>query len=184
MPITIDRRYLEKSNYINTSNNGVIYMILNNITGGFYIGSSIRYRNRWSAHIHLLNNNKHHNRHLQNSWNKHGSKNFTFNVLVSIFNNDEIFEVEEYYLRYYFKYFKKDIYNHTDKAVKILGSGNIKGSLNPKSKLNEKQVLSIREEFKEMDGLKRERYDYLSNKYDVSSLTISRIIRNKLWKNI
>ena len=49
-----------------------IYMILNLINGKRYIGSSIDIYNRLHEHLHNLKNNKSHNNHLQNSWNKYG----------------------------------------------------------------------------------------------------------------
>lgn len=48
-----------------------VYKITNTINGNFYIGSSIRIRERWYEHKYLLNKGTHHSKHLQNSWNKY-----------------------------------------------------------------------------------------------------------------
>lgn len=59
-----------------------IYTIRNTINGRLYIGSSVNIERRWSVHRHNLLAGTHHSRILQNSWNKHGTGAFTFNVLV------------------------------------------------------------------------------------------------------
>lgn len=58
-----------------------IYQIINKITNKFYIGSAIDLKKRKREHFHHLNHNKHRNKHLQSSWNKHGTKIFEFHIL-------------------------------------------------------------------------------------------------------
>lgn len=50
-----------------------IYQIINKSTNKFYIGSAIDLKKRKREHFHHLNHNKHRNKHLQSSWNKHGT---------------------------------------------------------------------------------------------------------------
>lgn len=69
-----------------------IYQIKNKITEQIYIGSSKNYENRKRRHIQSLNNNKHINPKLQNSWNKYGFDSFLFSVL---FETDNLFEDEQ-----------------------------------------------------------------------------------------
>ena len=59
-----------------------IYSIKNTITGQSYIGQSINIYNRWVRHRYQLNSNLHNNSYLQKSWNKYGSNNFEFTILV------------------------------------------------------------------------------------------------------
>jgi len=58
-----------------------IYNIRNIKNGKIYIGSAINIKNRGHVHINELENNKHHSKHLQHSWNKYGKNNFVFEVI-------------------------------------------------------------------------------------------------------
>lgn len=53
-----------------------------------YIGSAKRLKNRFYGHIRLLRLNRHHCRHLQHAWNKHGVHAFTFRVLLYCSESD------------------------------------------------------------------------------------------------
>lgn len=59
-----------------------VYEIRNIATGDFYIGSSSNIERRLYDHRRKLSNNRHINPHLQNSWNKHGADNFTFETIL------------------------------------------------------------------------------------------------------
>ena len=59
-----------------------IYQIRNLITGRVYIGQSICLNKRVNDHFSALRRGKHNNKHLQNSFNKHGESNFIFEYLV------------------------------------------------------------------------------------------------------
>lgn len=74
-----------------------IYSILNTVNGKRYIGSSINIYNRFHEHLHNLNGNNAHNKHLQAAWNKYGEENFIFNVLELCDPNIR-FKREQYYL--------------------------------------------------------------------------------------
>jgi hypothetical protein len=52
-----------------------IYRIKNLVSDQFYIGSSLHYERRKTAHINCLRKNKHDNVYLQRAWNKYGEKN-------------------------------------------------------------------------------------------------------------
>ena len=64
-----------------------IYMILNHANDKIYIGQSIDIKARWKQHKSDLNNNRHVNKHLQNSWNKFGQDNFEFIILCECEEN-------------------------------------------------------------------------------------------------
>ena len=74
-----------------------IYKITNTISGKIYIGSSLHVERRLTDHKYLLKNNKHHSIKLQNSWNKHGSENFKFEIIEEC-NDENYLEREQYYL--------------------------------------------------------------------------------------
>ena len=57
-----------------------VYRITNRITGDFYIGSTKDAVRRWKEHRAAFRSNRHANRHIQNSWNKHGEDAFIFTL--------------------------------------------------------------------------------------------------------
>lgn len=61
---------------------GVIYKITNTISDKFYIGRTASDgTKRWHDHRRKLERNTHHNKFLQQSWNKYGKEAFTFEVI-------------------------------------------------------------------------------------------------------
>lgn len=66
-------------------------MIKNVVNGKMYVGQAADIYARWIHHKSDLNNNRHHNKHLQYSWNKYGEENFIFNIIeeCSINNLDK-----------------------------------------------------------------------------------------------
>lgn len=74
-----------------------IYKITNIRNNKFYIGSSFNIDKRIKDHFHLLKNNKHHSKHLQRAYNKHGKDNFKFEIIEEC-RIEELFEKEQYYL--------------------------------------------------------------------------------------
>lgn len=58
-----------------------IYKITNVVNGKVYIGQTIDYNKRKNSHISKLINGNHHNEHLQKSFNIHGIKSFTFDII-------------------------------------------------------------------------------------------------------
>lgn len=77
-----------------------IYLIRNIINNKCYIGSSYHTDKREKEHFGRLYNNKHHNIHLQNSYNKYGKDNFKFYVIEIVdekdFNKNFLLEREQY----------------------------------------------------------------------------------------
>ena len=114
-----------------------IYQIINKINKKYYIGSSKNLYNRLHEHFHNLRNNKGHNKHLQNAWNKYSENNFTYNILE--FCSEEIrFDREQYYIN-----FLKPAYNFalsvTPNIGRVLTSDikvKISNTLKEKYKLN------------------------------------------------
>lgn len=69
-----------------------IYKIQNIVTGDIYIGCSHDIEKRFKQHRNKLKKGNHQNRHLQNSVNKYGLENFTFEVIFESY-------CEEYVLK-------------------------------------------------------------------------------------
>jgi len=58
-----------------------VYEIKNKLNNKRYVGSSVNINKRFSEHLNLLRNDKHHSCVLQLAWNKYGEKHFEFNLL-------------------------------------------------------------------------------------------------------
>ena len=74
-----------------------VYLIKNLVNKKFYIGSTKNFNVRKLRHIQTLKNNYHHNVHLQRSFNKHGLKNFVFEILEEC-TEEVLFEKEQYWI--------------------------------------------------------------------------------------
>jgi len=81
-----------------TKNLKVIYKILNKVNGKFYIGSTVNYIDRFNEHKRTLKQNKHHNKKLQNSYNKHGEENFEYIIIEYLNDNDNQLLLEQHYI--------------------------------------------------------------------------------------
>lgn len=82
-----------------------IYLIVNLINNKCYIGSASKtHKNkskcgfywRWYTHIYQLKNNNHHNKILQNSFNKYGIENFEFHILEYCDRDQCILQEQKY----------------------------------------------------------------------------------------
>jgi len=76
-----------------------------------YIGSSENIKKRFSTHKSQLRNSKHHNKYLQNSWNKYGEEVFIFSTIEIIDNLGLLIEREQYWINFYDVCNKKFGYN-------------------------------------------------------------------------
>lgn len=68
-----------------------VYFIKNLINNKVYIGKSKNLFKRWESHLYALKSNTHPNSHLQSSFNKYGEINFSFIILESFKEVDEIY---------------------------------------------------------------------------------------------
>ena len=75
-----------------------IYKIINNINGKFYVGSTTNTRERFRTHRNRLRKNRHHCKHLQASWNKHGEKAFVFVVVEAVATGNSLQAAEDKWL--------------------------------------------------------------------------------------
>ena len=78
-----------------------IYKIVNLLSNHTYIGSATSLYNREHRHFSCLKLNKHNNRHLQKSYNKHGKDNFKFELLEIVEDKEKLIEREQFYINEY-----------------------------------------------------------------------------------
>jgi group I intron endonuclease len=109
-----------------------IYIIVNLLNNKFYLGSSENIEKRWIQHQNLLNNNKHGNKFLQNTWNKNNSENFELRI-IEICENTNRIERENIWLNYTKCYNSEIGYNICFIAGSVLG---IKRSDESKAKMS------------------------------------------------
>lgn len=80
-------------------NSAGVYMIKNVLNNKRYIGSSRCIKSRLTTHLSTLNRNCHHNKHLQNSYNKYGRSAFRICILELCEDiKDTILFLEQKYL--------------------------------------------------------------------------------------
>lgn len=90
-----------------------IYRIINTTSEKSYVGSSKNIGKRISEHYRSLLNNKHPNKHLQNSWNKNSGKFIA--ELVETCHIDDLVAKEQYYIS------KEGYYNLLKVAYSVQG---------------------------------------------------------------
>jgi group I intron endonuclease len=105
--------------YSGNSKHAGIYSIVNKLNGRMYIGSTHWFEDRWMAHLRALRKNNHHNRFLQNDFNKSGECNFVFDIVEVVPGNKvSRLEREQYYLNKLFaECSNTQRYNHYQIAV-------------------------------------------------------------------
>lgn len=109
-----------------------IYQIKNIINGKAYIGQVNFKRGnivRWREHRSLLNENLHYNNHLQHAWNKHGEKNFIFEMIEVVENKAILDEREKYWI-------DKTIDNQYNIQKFVKSFLGVKKTLSEKAKIN------------------------------------------------
>lgn len=80
--------------------NNVIYKITNSINSDLYVGSTVKgIAWRRQKHLRDLRKNEHHNRHLQNAFNRYGENKFIFTVLEELPDSTHVIEREQYWIK-------------------------------------------------------------------------------------
>jgi group I intron endonuclease len=75
-----------------------IYAIKCLANGRSYVGSAVDIARRWRTHRSDLRRGKHHCRHLQRAWNKHGEEQFEFAVIDLVLDMAQLISIEQRYL--------------------------------------------------------------------------------------
>jgi group I intron endonuclease len=101
----------------NKNFNTGIYQIVNLVNGKRYIGSAANLKLREKQHKECLKGNRHHNKYLQNSYDKYSEDSFEFQVLLYCSKEDLIFYEQRAIDAYNFE----DLYNLAPTAGNTLG---------------------------------------------------------------
>lgn len=75
-----------------------IYSISNKRNGKVYIGSAVNLRQRFFKHRHDLRKGNHHSIKLQNAWNKYGPDAFSFDVIETINDKENLASREQFWI--------------------------------------------------------------------------------------
>ena len=144
--------------------NAGIYCIENKLNNKIYIGQSKQLDKRLSSHKHLLENNKHFNVHLQNSYNKYGKEAFSFHVLEKTENLELLNKLENKWIGYYKSFAGKNGYNikYPTKVFRIAFSNVILKNDSPKKKKKLKLYSKICKNCQERFYAERSRIKFCS----------------------
>ena len=142
-----------------------VYKIVNKITNKIYVGSATDIKKRWRDHKWHLNHNKHHNSHLQLSWNRYGADAFEF-LLILECSVDKLLIIEKEYIDKYNCFNNKFGYNINDPEHVFL---------NRKHSEETKQKLSIQKL-----GDKNPMYGKCGDKHPNYNFSPSTETRNKI----
>lgn len=185
---------------------GVIYKITNNVDGKFYIGSTNNLIKRYYTHINHIRTSKNTCVKLIRAVNKHGEKNFKFEIICECSTN-EILKTEQEYidsLKPHYNVAKiagSNLGIKRTEEVKLKKSASQKenwkdevyrtkhlenlsknwkaGSFHKMAKLTEEQVIEIKKEL--ASGLFPKQ---VADKLKLSYHSIKDIHREKTWKHV
>ena len=154
----------------------IIYKITNRINNKVYIGlTTTSLEDRWRRHLtegRNINNKKH----LYKSMRKHGLENFSIEQIDETDNFEELGKLERKYIELFESMNPNKGYNLTAGGEKNQFDGN------SQAKLSIKDVVKIREMYKEKKLKIREVYEFYSDKLSFSGF--QKIWLGESWKGI
>lgn len=143
-----------------------VYKITNDVTGKFYIGSSIDINKRWKTHIHASKNPKYNHLELYKDFNEYGIDSFTFEIIEEC-TAEERHDKEYEYIKEY-------------QAVEI--GYNAQGlEKHPNHKLTIDEVKDIRTRYDNHEDKNSVYFDYEDK---INYTGFHKIWHGYTWKNI
>jgi len=133
-----------------------IYKITNKKTKKVYIGSSENLKKRFYDHRSDLENNRHKNFKLQNSWNKHGSSEFAFEIILFC-REDDLIQNEQMFIDFHSTESMYNIcliagntkgYKHTEESKIKIGKNSLGNKHSLGRKLSDDHKKIIKESLK------------------------------------
>jgi hypothetical protein len=166
-----------------------IYKIKNTINGKFYIGSSFNVNKRKREHYYKLNNNIHHCKYLQNSWNKYRQENFTFEIIAKC-PVEYLIKLEDYFIKQLKPQYNTAPvagstlgYKHTEKTKNklkdIIQERKDNNIINKAMKLTYEDVFNIKKLYK-LNYF----YKDIAKQYNINPSTVHSIINANMWKDV
>lgn len=138
-----------------------IYIITNTINKKVYIGSTIKFRQRFIHHNSKLRSNKHENERLQNFVNKYGIHTLTFSIL-HICEPDKKEEIEQYYM---------DLYYPNGFNIRLNAESNIGHKFSEKEKERRRNLQSVKDANEKRKKVKDNIRNEIRNLYSTTHLT-------------
>lgn len=120
-----------------------IYKITSLIDSKCYIGSAVDVAMRIASHKSKLKLNEHSNKFLQAAYNKHGIKNFKFEILECVSDKDKLTMREQIWINYFNSADRKLGYNLRKIAHSNLGIKTAPASEERKRKIGEANKISL-----------------------------------------
>lgn len=145
-----------------------VYCLKNEVNKKIYVGSSEDCRERAGSHFSLLKFGKHHNKHLQNSFNQYGVENFRAFLIEEVKDLSTLRVREQYWIDFYRSYDSEVGYNMARYAENsLLGSIPWNKGL-WKLRVSEQQLIS-----EYLSGFKIKE---LTVKYNLAPLTVGKVL--------
>ena len=146
------------------ANQGGVYKITNLKNGRIYIGSTTRFKGRYSDHFNGLENKRHANLFLQHDYTKSGSEHFLFEVIEVVEDKEQRIKREQHFIDQFYDS-QKQCYNlRKDAADSRSGTKNVlqanpltdKRCKSPSPEIKEKRIRKLKEAYQEFPELREQ----------------------------
>lgn len=189
-----------------------IYKITQLSSGRVYIGSSVNIYQRWETHKSSFGIDGRGNPYLSNAWMKHGENDFKFEIIETVPNKRDLITREQFWIDKYNASNRQFGFNIAPVAGNLLGTKQTKKTIEKRVKKNtgkKRSEETKRKMSKAAMGNKNgegshwhgvisesdivpifkliasgKKTKVIADKYNVNSVTISRIITRKTWWGI